>query len=84
MFDGKPLDGLPAHERTHLGLARSFQLPRPFLSLTLVDNLRVPLLYTVNARPGAQLTPRRARRPLRRAAARWSGSPTRRDSCRAT
>ena len=26
----KPLDGLIAHERTRLGLARSFQLPRPF------------------------------------------------------
>ena len=51
-FDGKPLDGLAAHERTHRGLARSFQLPRPFHSLTLADNLRIPLLYTVHARMG--------------------------------
>jgi len=51
-FDGRPVDGLIAHERTRLGLARSFQLPRPFHTLNLVDNLRVPLLYTVNARPG--------------------------------
>ena len=49
-FDGRPLDGLPAHRRTHLGLARSFQLPRPFVSLSLVDNVRIPLLYTVQAR----------------------------------
>ncbi len=49
-FDGRPLDGLPAHRRTHLGLARSFQLPRPFTSLSLVDNVRIPLLYTVQAR----------------------------------
>ena len=28
-FAGQALDGLPAHRRTHLGLARSFQLPRP-------------------------------------------------------
>jgi branched-chain amino acid transport system ATP-binding protein len=49
-FDGKPLGRLPAHRRTHLGLARSFQLPRPFVSMSLVDNVRIPLLYTVEAR----------------------------------
>jgi branched-chain amino acid transport system ATP-binding protein len=57
LFDGHKLDGLGAHQRTRLGLARSFQLPRPFHTLTLVDNLRVPLLYTVNARPGNRLSP---------------------------
>ncbi|MGB8566739.1 MAG: ATP-binding cassette domain-containing protein, partial [Pseudolabrys sp.] len=46
-FDGHAVDGLAAHERTHRGLARSFQLPRPFVSLNLADNLRVPMLYTV-------------------------------------
>src|SRR6266566_5286803 len=56
LFDGRPLDGLIAHERTRLGLARSFQLPKPFHTLNLIDNLRVPLLYTVNARPGHRLT----------------------------
>lgn len=49
-FDGKPMNGLLAHQRTHFGLARSFQLPRPFHSLTVADNLRVPLLYTVARR----------------------------------
>ena len=48
-FDGKPMNGLLAHQRTRLGLARSFQLPRPFHSLTVADNLRVPLLYTVKS-----------------------------------
>jgi branched-chain amino acid transport system ATP-binding protein len=52
-FDGQALDGLSAHERTRRGLARSFQLPRPFGSLSLADNLRIPILYTVNARGGA-------------------------------
>ena len=54
-FDGRVLNGLAAHERTRLGLARSFQLPRPFASLTVAENLRVPLLYTVNARPERKL-----------------------------
>ncbi|MBS0537184.1 MAG: ABC transporter ATP-binding protein [Proteobacteria bacterium] len=49
-FAGETLDGLAAHERTRRGLARSFQLPRPFGSLTLVENVRIPILYTVNAR----------------------------------
>jgi branched-chain amino acid transport system ATP-binding protein len=49
-FDGRAVDGFAAHRRTHLGLARSFQLPRPFLSLNLIDNIRIPLLYTVTAR----------------------------------
>jgi len=56
-FEGEIMDGLAAHQRTRLGMARSFQLPRPFHSLTVADNLRVPLLYTVNARHGRRLSP---------------------------
>lgn len=54
-FGEEALDGLSAHQRTRRGLARSFQLPRPFGSLSLIENLRIPILYTVNARPGAGL-----------------------------
>ncbi len=54
-FAGHTLDGPSPHERTRLGLARSFQLPRPFNTLSLADNLRIPLLYTVNARHGPSL-----------------------------
>jgi branched-chain amino acid transport system ATP-binding protein len=51
-FEGHSLDGAPAHKRTHLGLARSFQLPRPFASMTVADNIRVPIIYTVHRRSG--------------------------------
>ncbi|WP_020696226.1 ABC transporter ATP-binding protein [Reyranella massiliensis] len=54
-FGEEALDGLSAHQRTRRGLARSFQLPRPFGSLSLAENVRIPILYTVNARPGAGL-----------------------------
>ena len=54
-FDGADLAGRSAHERTRLGMARSFQLPRPFFSMTLAENIRVPLLYAVAARRGAHL-----------------------------
>jgi len=54
-FADEVLDGLTAHERTRRGLARSFQLPRPFAGLTLAENVRIPILYAVNARAGGHL-----------------------------
>jgi branched-chain amino acid transport system ATP-binding protein len=56
IFAGESVNGLITHERTRLGLARSFQLPRPFMSLSIAENIRVPLLYTVAARGGQHLT----------------------------
>ena len=41
-FADEALDGLSAHQRTRRGLARSFQLPRPFASLSLAENVRIP------------------------------------------
>jgi branched-chain amino acid transport system ATP-binding protein len=55
-FDGTDIGGLSAHQRTRLGMARSFQLPRPFTSLSLTDNLRIPLLYSANVRRGSHLS----------------------------
>ncbi len=54
-FADQPLDGLTAHQRTRRGVARSFQLPRPFVSLSLAENVRIPILYSVNARAGGHL-----------------------------
>ena len=51
-FGGHALNGLPAHRRTRLGIARSFQLPRPFPTLTLADNVRVPILYAADVKAG--------------------------------
>ena len=55
-FNGGALDGLPAYQRTRLGLARSFQLPKPFRSLSVAENLCIPLHYAVNARHGVHLS----------------------------
>jgi len=54
-FADEALDGLSAHQRTRRGLARSFQLPRPFATMTLAENVRIPILYSVNARPSGHL-----------------------------
>jgi len=55
-FDGQVVDGLAANQRTHRGMARSFQLPRPFHTLSVAENLRIPLLYTAHSRSGRHLS----------------------------
>ena len=50
-FDGRDLGSMPPHRRIRLGIARTFQIPRPFASMTVLDNLRVPLLYAAQKHP---------------------------------
>jgi branched-chain amino acid transport system ATP-binding protein len=45
VFKGKDITQLPAYRRVRLGMMRSFQIPRPFRSLSVVDNLCVPLEF---------------------------------------
>ena len=44
-FEGEEICGHAAHRRIRMGLARSFQIPKPFASMTVLDNLRIPLQY---------------------------------------
>ena len=44
-FEGREISGLPAYRRTRRGIARSFQIPRPFASMSVLENLLVPLAY---------------------------------------
>jgi branched-chain amino acid transport system ATP-binding protein len=95
-FDGHAFDRLPAYQRTRLGLARSFQLPKPFRSLTVVQNLHVPLLFTAKHRAGTRhcwsrpsTVPARISRPPRstraaRSCCIWWRSTARRGRSRAT
>ena len=55
-FDGQSWTGLPPTSARHRGMARSFQLPRPFATLSVAENLRIPLLYTAHTRSGRHLT----------------------------
>jgi branched-chain amino acid transport system ATP-binding protein len=41
-LDGKRIDGLPPPEIARRGLGRTFQVTRPFLRMSVLDNLRVP------------------------------------------
>jgi branched-chain amino acid transport system ATP-binding protein len=60
-FDGAALAGVPAYRRAKLGLARTFQLPRAFASLTVAENVEIPLRFlgsdgpiSVRAREGLE------------------------------
>jgi branched-chain amino acid transport system ATP-binding protein len=47
VFCGEDITELPPHMRARRGIARSFQIPRPFRSMTVVENLMVALDFTV-------------------------------------
>ena len=49
LFRGEDVTALPAHMRTRRGIARSFQIPRPFKSMTVVENLMVALDFATVA-----------------------------------
>jgi branched-chain amino acid transport system ATP-binding protein len=43
VFAGDDVTLLPPNQRSHRGIARSFQIPRPFRSMTVLENLMVAL-----------------------------------------
>jgi branched-chain amino acid transport system ATP-binding protein len=47
-FEGGEISRLPAYQRTRKGIARSFQIPRPFHSMSVLENLLVPYEYVVH------------------------------------
>ncbi len=50
VFDGRDITTLPAHRRTRLGIARSFQIPKPFTSMSVRENLAIPMEYVGHVR----------------------------------
>ena len=51
-FKDVRLDGKKPHQRTRLGIARSFQIPKPFRSMTVLENLGIALEYASDTAPG--------------------------------
>jgi branched-chain amino acid transport system ATP-binding protein len=45
VFKGVDITAEPAHKRARRGLSRSFQIPRPFVGMTVLENLLVPMDY---------------------------------------
>ena len=50
-FSGEEISGIPAYQRTRRGIARTFQIPRPFSSMPVIENLLVPLEYVAHRGP---------------------------------
>ncbi|HUN96051.1 MAG TPA: ABC transporter ATP-binding protein [Bradyrhizobium sp.] len=48
VFAGDDITLLPPNQRSHRGIARSFQIPRPFRSMTVLENLMVALDFAGN------------------------------------
>jgi branched-chain amino acid transport system ATP-binding protein len=44
-FEGADIGGLPAHVICHKGIARTFQIPRPFRKLSLHENVTLAAYY---------------------------------------
>ena len=44
-FEGIDISSMPAYRRARRGIARSFQIPRPFVGMSVIENLLVPLDY---------------------------------------
>jgi branched-chain amino acid transport system ATP-binding protein len=45
IFKGRDITGCPSYKTCHLGIARTYQIPQPFVTLSVRDNLLVPALY---------------------------------------
>jgi branched-chain amino acid transport system ATP-binding protein len=45
LFEGAPMDSIPAYRRALLGIARTFQIMRPFPGLSVRDNVAVGALF---------------------------------------
>ncbi|RYY93752.1 MAG: branched-chain amino acid ABC transporter ATP-binding protein/permease [Comamonadaceae bacterium] len=56
LFDGRPLQGLPAHRVAHAGIARTYQIPRPFRHMTVLQNVAMVGMFGGASLPRAQAT----------------------------
>ena len=50
-FDGKKIDTLPPHKIFHLGLGRTFQTPRLFFGMTVLENTLLPPKNQIGENP---------------------------------
>ena len=48
IFNGKIINNLKTNERSHLGISRSFQIPKPFGTMSVFENVLVAAFYSAN------------------------------------
>jgi branched-chain amino acid transport system permease protein len=45
LFEGRRLNGQPAHRIAAAGIARTYQIPRPFMHLSVLDNVALAAMF---------------------------------------
>ena len=50
-LDGERVERLRADNRAHRGIARTYQIPKPFTHMKVVDNLRVAAIFGARLKP---------------------------------
>jgi branched-chain amino acid transport system ATP-binding protein len=63
-FRGEDITGLPAHQICHRGIARTFQIPRPFRKLSLIENVMLAAYFGEGGGIGREEARRRAEEAL--------------------
>ena len=48
VFEGQSMRGVPAYRRAHLGIARTFQVMKPFPGMSVLENVSVGALFGAN------------------------------------
>ena len=59
VFEGEDLSRLPAHRAAQAGIARTYQIPRPFKNLSVLENATLPGMFG-SARLSRQVAERQA------------------------
>lgn len=57
---GRDIAGLPAHDIARAGIARTYQIPRPFSQLSVLDNVAVAAMYAGRGQPSMEAGRREA------------------------
>ena len=50
LFKNQDVTTAKAHQRARMGIARSFQIPKPFRSMSVIQNLMIPLEFAAQGR----------------------------------
>jgi branched-chain amino acid transport system permease protein len=45
LFEGRMLSGIPAHRIAHAGIARTYQIPRPFAHMSVLQNVAMVAMF---------------------------------------
>jgi len=54
-FRGKRISGRPTYEVSRMGIARTFQIPKPFRGMTIAENVYVGTFVRADGRPPAEV-----------------------------